>query len=125
RDRARRRTARRVGPAPGGAHSGRAAVAQPLLPRARSEPGDALFAVALGLLVEALVLEQVQDRYAEPPPRLRGPVEVEELRHAVPPGEDDRLAPVDLADLRGERVDRRVGHHLAGRDRAAGAQVLE
>ena len=42
--------------------------------RARSEAGDAL-AGAAGLLVEVLVLEQVQDRYADPAARPRGPVE--------------------------------------------------
>src|SRR3954451_14350844 len=90
-----------------------------------SEPGDALVAVTLGLLVEGLVLQEVEDRDAEPTPGLGGPVEVEELGDDVRPGQDDRLPAIDLGDLRRQRVDRRVADDLAARDGAAGAERLE
>ena len=70
-----------------------------------AETADALGAA--GLLAEALVLEQVQHGYADLAARPRGPVDVEELRDHVRPGQDDRLPPVDGGDLGGERVDRR------------------
>ena len=49
----------------------------------------------------------------------------EELGDEVLLGEDDRLAPVDLLDLGGERVDRVAGDQLAGRARAGGPEHVD
>ena len=76
-----------------------------------SEAGDAL--AAAGLLVEVLVLEQVQHGHADLAAGPGGPVDVEELGDHVRAGQDDRLAAVDLGDLGGQRVDRRVGDDAA------------
>ena len=70
-----------------------------------SEAADAL-ALAGDLLVEVLVLDEVEDGYAELAAGARGPVDVEELGDDVGAGEDDRLAGVDRADERCEGVDR-------------------
>ena len=60
--------------------------------------------------------------YGEVAAGLGGPVEAEELGDEVLLGEDDRLAAVDLLDLRGQRVDRVAGDELAVGGRAGGLE---